>query len=143
MDPLSITASVIAIGTAARGAATCLRKVAKLKGLPAAISALWNEVSDLRVLVEDIKSLLMTDRGRFMCAESPPTPGLTSLKTSLDFAKDTLDSLESVINTQLRKKDGSVDRVSWLRLENTAKKLQQDLRLARSNATASLSLLTS
>lgn len=57
MDPLSITASVLTLVTAANKVAKGLDNLASIKGAPAAVLALNNELSDLRLVLTEAEPL--------------------------------------------------------------------------------------
>lgn len=56
MDPLSITASIIALGQAVASTGTVLRTVRSFVNAPAEFLALLNDLTSLQAVVEDIKS---------------------------------------------------------------------------------------
>ena len=53
-DPLSITASIIAVIGAAEGVGKTLTKIRNIRNAPTELLALINEVSDLRTILNDI-----------------------------------------------------------------------------------------
>ena len=62
MDPLSITASALTLLAATKQVAMGLDKLASIKGAPAAVLALNNEVSDLRLVLSEAEPLLQESR---------------------------------------------------------------------------------
>ena len=82
MDPLFITASVFPLLAAANQVAKGLDKLASIQGAPAAVLALNNEVSDLRLVLCEAEPLLQK---HLHTAVSPLTGGRT-LQYSIDRA---------------------------------------------------------
>ena len=56
MDPLSITASCIAVAGAGGAAVKGIKKLRDLKKIPDALLSTINEVTDLTLVVQDIRS---------------------------------------------------------------------------------------
>ena len=70
MDPLFLTASIIAIAGAGGGAAKAVRKLASLKDAPHLLLALNNEISDLNVVVLAVQDIFQRQQ-----KGSVPFPG--------------------------------------------------------------------
>ena len=103
MDPLSITVSIVALIGAAQQVAVGLNKLASLRGAPAAVLALNNELSDLRLVLSEAEPLLLK-HGRAAAASQTATSTIandTRLKLSIERAKDKLMELESIIQNRL------------------------------------------
>lgn len=62
MDPLSLTASVITVVGVADAAGRGLKKLIALRGASDAILALNNEISDLRLTLRELDSILRDQR---------------------------------------------------------------------------------
>jgi Fungal N-terminal domain of STAND proteins len=60
MEPLSLTASIIAVLTAANTVAHGLVKLRGFKNAPDELLALMNEVSDLQVILEEVNEISRT-----------------------------------------------------------------------------------
>lgn len=58
-DPLSIAAGIITVIGAAEAVAKGLGKLISLKGLPSTFVALNNEISDLRLVVQEVDGFLL------------------------------------------------------------------------------------
>lgn len=145
MDPLSITVATLALIGAANQVAVGLNKLASLKGAPAAILALNNEVSDLRLVLQETEPLLLkhnqaagSDQPNF-----PPKMIDATFLRSMDRAKEKLLDLESVIQNRLMTRMGAIDKLGWLREQDKVRKAQVDLRTVRLNITAALGVVTS
>ena len=135
-DPLSITASIIAVVTAAEGVS---KKNAQRA--PSELLALVNEVSDLRVILNDVDSHLNRDAGRALLSDP-----LQHMATLLQRAKDRLLQLDQLIQYQLVKPDSTianlkVSRREWVKAKNIIKKYQQSLRDIRLNIIAQMTVL--
>lgn len=148
MDPLSITVATLGLIGAANKVAVGLNKLASLKGAPAAILALNNEVSDLRLVLQETEPLLL--RHKEAAASGDPKPTLPPPKMvdatflrSMDRAKDKLLDLEFVIQNRLMTRLGAIDKLGWLREQDKVRKAQVDLRTVRLNITAALGVVTS
>lgn len=145
MDPLSITAATLALIGAANQVAVGLSKLASLKGAPAAILALNNEVSDLRLVLQEAEPLLL--KHKQATAPSQPTCPQKMVDAtfllSIERAKEKLLDLESVIQNRLMTRLGAIDRLGWLREQDKVRKAQTDLRTVRLNITAALGVVTS
>ena len=144
MDPLSIAASIIALIGAAKQVAVGLDKVASLRGAPAAVLALNNELSDLRLVLNEAEPLLlMHGRSdvRTPADISTPLDG-DRLKLSVNRAKDRLVELEVILQNRLMTRMGAVDRLGWVMEQSKVRKALDDLRTVRLNIAAMLGVVT-
>lgn len=141
MDPLSITASVIAILGAAGEVTKGLAKVQALYHAPAELSGLMNEVSDLRAVISQISTF-----SNQLEEESFRGPVVT-LKNHLNKAMGQLRTLDNLINAELFKvrADGTIkmSRTAWIRLKADVQRMQRDLRSIRVNIGTALGVVTS
>lgn len=144
MDPLSITVATLALIGAANQVAVGLSKLASLKGAPAAILALNNEVSDLRLVLQETEPLLLKNRQAAAPGQPtfPPKMVDATFLLSMERAKDKLLDLESVIQNRLMTRLGAIDKLGWLREQDKVRKAQIDLRTVRLNITAALGVVT-
>lgn len=145
MDPLSITVATLALIGAANQVAVGLNKLASLKGTPAAILALNNEVSDLRLVLQETEPLLLKHNQAAAPGQStlPPKMADATFLLSTERAKDKILDLESVIQNRLMTRMGAIDKLGWLREQDKVSKAQVDLRTVRLNITAALGVVTS
>ena len=144
MDPLSVTASIIALFQAGGTVSTGLKKIANLRNAPDILLALNNEVADLHCLVENVDDVLRQHRE--IIGQDP----IACLCRALDRVKQTLLKLENVLAYQLTSikcKDGEshpvLDRSSWLRLESSVQKLKDEIREDKISLSSALSVFTS
>lgn len=142
MDPLSLTASIIAIvqisGTIGKG----LKKIVNLRNAPDIFLALNNEVADLQCILQDVNSLL---RQRLDTTGQEP---LGSLVRALEKAKQTLSKLEILLAYDLTttKRNGNearLDRSVWIRAEAKVYQIKDEIREDKSSLSSALSILTS
>lgn len=138
MDPLSITASVLTLLTAANKVAKGLDKLASIKGVPAAVLALNNELSDLRLVLTEAEPLLQ----KHAHTAVPPTTGNRTLQLSINKAKGRLADLESIVGNRLMRRMGTRDRMGWLYEQDRVQKALTDVRTAKENVTAMLGVVT-
>ncbi|KAG8529152.1 uncharacterized protein KY384_005787 [Bacidia gigantensis] len=127
MDPLSVTASILAILGAGGKIGKGLKKVVHLKDAPDALLALNNEVADLKLVVADIDDHL---RALEEVSDSAPPKSVTS---ALEKVKSTTLELERYIAYDLTTVDGKtkdlrVDRSKWMRAEVVLSNLREAIR---------------
>lgn len=147
MDPLSLTASIIAVVGAGSKIGKGLKKLVAARHMPDIVLALNNEVSDLRCVVHDLDDLLW-QHDQVAHEDRGPLPGHASLSSALKHAKETLLALKSLIAYELTTVDSTnghikMDWSSWLRAEAKAQKLKDDIHTDRVRLSSALSLLAS
>ena len=111
-DPLSITASIIAVVGAAEGVTKTLAKFKSIRNAPDELLALINEVSDLKLVFSDIQNHIVIQR-----AQIPQTKE-QNISTLVKRAKDKLLELDQLIQYRLVKPESDqikVSRREWLR----------------------------
>lgn len=142
MDPLSLTASVIAVvqisGTISKG----LKLIINLRSAPDILLALNNEVGDLQCIVQDTGDLLSQH------LDIAGIDLIASVGRALDEAKRTLYRLESLLaydlTTVTRKgNEPKLDRFVWLRIEGKVQQLKDEIREDKLSLSSVLSVLTS
>ena len=142
MDPLSISASVVALLGAGGTLAKLLRKGIGLKNAPSVLRALNDEVSELQLTANDVNDLLWTANGD--PNDQPPK----SLVSTLSRVKSILSQLESYISYQLTTvtADGQSNRLDksvYLRAENRLQEFKAEILASRIALAAALSLFNS
>ena len=144
MDPLSLTASIIAVLGAGGSVVGGLEKLSSLREAPDMILALNNEISDFRLVVFELASYL----------RDQPTRSSTNVHTFidnippiLDRARDKLLELESLIEYKLilPRNDGSIrlNKTSWIWERQKVKRILEDIRSIRTNLVAVMGILIS
>ena len=140
MDPLSITASCISVvavaGTATRG----LKKLRDLTIVPEIILSIVNEVSDLTLVLQDIR--LNFHQESLHISKS----AVTTTERLLDRARTELLELDQIINYRLLlspKGNGELtfSRAAWIFEERRVRQLQANLRTIRLDIAASFAAL--
>ena len=130
MDPVSLTASILAIlgagGTIAKG----LGRIRKLQHAPDVLMQLNNEVTDLHLLIESVNELA------HQLTHQPTTTDKQQdlVCITLNRAKSTVLELEKLIAYILTKEASAgtkVDRTAWLRNHTRIKRAKVDIRRAR------------
>jgi len=137
MDPLSITAGILAIVGAGGKVGNGLKKLVQLRDAPDALLALCNEVSDLQCVVHNVDDLLQ------QLQQEHALP--SSIKGALNQAKATVLDLEKIIFydlTTITTRGGyRVDRSSWLRAETKVATIKERIKAANILLVNALSLL--
>ena len=133
MDPLSITASVIAVVTVTAKVTNSLSKLRGLREADDLIHALMNEVTTLRAISAQIEAVARQYQDslsseQFACLEQ--------LKQMLRAAKVKLEELDNIIHYRLIQPpdDGGIQKLSrraWLRHKTDVQRIQQELRTLR------------
>lgn len=147
MDPLSLTASIIAVVGAGSTIGKGLKKAVAARHMPDVVLALNNEISDLRYIVHDLDDLLR-QHDQVAHENRGPLPGNASLSSALEHVKQTLLALESLVAYELTTVDSTNGRIkidwsSWLRAEPKVQKLKDDIHIDRVRLSSALSFLAS
>ncbi len=147
MDPLSLTASILAIFGAGSTVGKGLEKILSARRLPDVLLQLNNEVTDLQYVVRDVDDLLR-QQAQAVREDGEQLPRYASLTSALEHTKQTLLALESLIAYELTSYNsrGGRRRIDWmsgLRAESKVKSLKEDIRTDRVRLSTALSLLTS
>ena len=135
-DPLSIAASVITVIGAADSIGKSLGKVKTLRNAPAEVLALQNEVSDLRIVLDDVNFCVL-DMGSTETS-TRITIRLQHLSELVDRAKSQLLQLDKLLHYDIIK-PGSLDgefkvsRTEWLRAQSAVEAIRQSLRDVKLN----------
>lgn len=132
MDPISSIASVLALVGAAKQVAKGVNKLAALRGAPASILALNNELSDLRVVLAEVETLF---------TEHDNTQKIMKLSATLDrfipIIEHTHTQLADLEAVERRitgtRRSGAIERLVWLWEQENINKIQKNLRNARVN----------
>ena len=130
-DPLSITASIIAVIGAAEGVSKGFSKIKDIRKAPSDLLALMNEVSDLSVILGDVESNIRH-------ADRVPLPREQTAHMSalIQRAKDRLLELDQLIQFRLVKPATDkikISRREWTIAKPTITKLRESLRDIRLN----------
>ena len=124
MDPLSIIASIIAIGSFATAS---LNVILKIRGASDEVQALINEISDLSAIVKDVEHTL-----RYNNRLNAESNGVATLHAVLSKAHTTINHLHAFVSRVLMKeetllRDARISRTTWLREKPQVSKYQRQL----------------
>ena len=130
-DPLSITASVIAVLGAAEGVSKTLARIKSLRHAPTEVLALINEVSDLRIILGEVERYVIRD-------VSSPVEQLQTMSTLVERAMDSLLELDQLIQYRLlkatsRSTEPKISRREWAAAKPVIERYRQGLRDIRLN----------
>ena len=123
-DPLSVTASIIAVVGAANAVTKGLRRLKAAKDAPEGLQDLIQDVVQLEMVLNFVKSAVLS-------SGSPPI----ELATLIGEAGSKLLEVQSLIEYTLTKSGVSdrVDRWQWLRKGNEVERLRNQLDIIRQN----------
>lgn len=124
MDPLSIIASVIAIGSFTTAS---LKVILKIRGASDEVQALINEISDLSAIIKDVEHIL-----RYNKRLNAKSDGVASLQAVLSKANITINHLHAFVSSVLIKEEtllrnARLSRTAWLREKPQVSKYQRQL----------------
>ena len=148
-DPLSITASIIAVVGAAEGVTKMIAKIRNIRNAPEELLALINEVSDLRIIFGDVQHYLQNAQ---RCQSMPRVfTDLTELHHMfilINRAKYKLLELDELIQYRLTKPESIADHVKvsrreWARSKTTIEGFRQSLRDIRLNVVSPMVIINS
>lgn len=138
-DPLSVTASAIAvIGAAVNVAQTIQTLIKTLRKAPDELLALSNEVSDLRLVLYEID---LAAQGQDVAYNSA-----SAILQILHRGQAKLDELDQFVKRFIRphlRTVTKVDRVRWVKEKNNAQAIQSELRAIRMDLATILAAKTS
>ena len=138
MDPLSLTASIIAVIGVGTRTAKMLSKLSTSKNARPLAMALHNEVSDLQLNVLNVQELLQrSEKYSSQEARDPAIPGITASVSACltkinQLALELEELLRPLLPTTSVSGSTSAKILSyWIRKETRLNMLKQDLRNAR------------
>lgn len=142
MDPLSLTASIIAVVGLATTTTKALTKIIKsFHHSPGEIHALNNELADLQAILIALEET-MTEKN------VEPKPGKENcsgpsavLKTHLQNATKALEELDRLLASGLQKQNRSQLQFWWVRNKSHAIALQREVHNTRTNLQTSLCMV--
>ena len=143
-DPLSITASIIAVVGAAEGVTRTLAKIKSLRNAPNELLVLINEVSDLKIILDDMQNYIAQNTQRPQISQKE----LRNISTLINRAKEKLLELDQLIQYRLVKPESTLNQVKvsrreWLRAKNTIEKFRQSFRDIKLNIMAQMMVINS
>ena len=143
-DPLSITASIIAVLGAIEGVTKTLAKIKNIRNAPQELLALINEVSDLKLILSDVQSYVTEATARLDLPQEP----LQHMSTLANRARSRLLELDELIQYRFTKADSITDQIKvsqreWARGRSIIETFRQSLRDIRLNIVTQMVVLNS
>ena len=143
-DPLSLTASIIAVLGAAEGVGKTLKRIKNIYNAPTEVLALINEISDLRIILSDLQGYITQNTTR----PQLPSEQLRHMSVLLQRAKDRLLELDQLVEYQLLKPESRSDHIrvsrrEWAKAKETVGRFRQSLRDIRLDIVAQLVVVNS
>ena len=147
MDPLSLTASIIAVIGTGGEVAKAIKKLASLKGAPNLVLALNNEISDLLLLVFAIQDVFQRQEASGVLSPDN-APAATAITSTLKQANDKVLELKVLHQRLAALMIGPAGftvrhKASMLREQENVKKMQEDFRTVRMKLSTALGILNS
>ena len=144
-DPLSITASIIAILGAAEGVTKMVGKIKGIQDAPTELLALLNEVADLTLVLRHVQNFTRSQSARSPQSLQDQCQHLSAL---VDRAREKVLRLEELIEYKLVKPDSTpesikISRLEWAKARRPLKEFQQSLRDIRQNISTHLLMIDS
>ncbi|PWY90020.1 hypothetical protein BO70DRAFT_132733 [Aspergillus heteromorphus CBS 117.55] len=133
MDPLSLTASIIAVVQAAASVEHGLAKLLAVRGANDHLLQTINEVSDLRAILHDIHATIKS-RDECTMGESKALETLPALCTEIQRSIQELDTLVAgciIYEPRDGETPWKVKRIAWLKANEKMKAIQNELRESR------------
>ncbi|MCJ1356389.1 MAG: hypothetical protein MMC33_006384 [Icmadophila ericetorum] len=148
MDPLLVTASIVALLGTCGTILRTINKIVTLRKAPDVILALNNELADLQLILTEIKYLLGGHHQRESSSRSNFRVTLVNMARKLQRARDKLDELQNFIEYDLTKvptADGliNVDKMIWVRRQGKIQSLPDETRTTKVDLVVGISLLDS
>ena len=140
MDPLSLTASIIAVLGAGGIVAKGIRRLICLRDIPKSFLLLNNELSDLQTVIAVVQDLHVQN-SQILEAEKPA--GII-LYNALKEAKVVVLDLETLIEYALTKVTVHGTRISrkiWIQEESKIQRMKDRIRIVRVDVTTATSIL--
>ena len=130
MDPLSLTASLLAILGAGGAIAKGLDKIRGLKNAPNILLQLNNEVTDLHLLIQGVDELY------HQYSDSIKLSQRQIVYNTLNRAKEALLELEILTSyhwTKETDKGTDIDRTAWIRAQKKVRETKDKIRSVRND----------
>ena len=134
MDPLSLTASILAVVGAGARLAQGLDKLIALRGAPDELLALNNEVSDLRLVLSKLQDTEYEEHWEASSAANLLTRArrkLLEVEELIEYRLTTVDRLTG---------ESKIDWVGWLRERSQVLRLQRDIKTIKNSLSTSLTI---
>ena len=135
-DPLSITASIIAIISAAEGVTLALSRIKTIYDAQAEVLAFINELSDLGVVFSNVEKYIVH---RIQEPETQvPQEQMQSIATLVESATIILHEVDQLVHSRLilprsTRDQTAISRYGWLRLKPDLQRHRKRLKSIRLN----------
>jgi hypothetical protein len=141
MDPLSITAGVIAVGQALQTFTSLAIRIKDLKNAPSEVKMLSNEIIDTQAVLREI-SVMAKD------LHDAPEERIQDLEKSIKASQDKALEVDSLLRYGIMppmdfsgEGKEKINRLAWARRKTRVEKLQRDLRDLRQDIMLHLALI--
>ncbi|KAL9118382.1 MAG: hypothetical protein Q9187_005073 [Circinaria calcarea] len=126
-DPLSVTASIIAVLGAIEGVTKTLAKIKNIRNAPQELLALINEVNDLKLILSDVQNYVSQTTGRPQVLQEP----LQHMSILVNRARSRLLELDELVQYRFTKAGSTVDQIKvsrreWARARSTIDTFRQN-----------------
>ena len=140
MDPLSLTAGILAVIGAAKAVAQGLQRLNDCRKGPREIGDLLNDIIELQVFLEGVGVVAEQFQGT-RCTEN-----VRSLAEEVGKAERKIQEIKGLLDSPFsqvsRLRDENKARIAWLLNKNKVTKLRDELRAIRVDLGVTLGLLT-
>ena len=147
MDPLFVTASVIAIVGVSGQAAEAIRKLAAVRSAPDLVLALNNEITDLHLVISAIQDAFQRQRVTTLPTSVTGSGYHTSIASSLQQALDKVQELQA-LHVRLKPITPNasgvlkLSSVRWVRVQSRVRQMRDDLKTVRLQLVGALGMLS-
>ena len=146
MDPLSLTASIIAVVGVSGKAAEAIHKIAVLRGVPDIVLALNNEITDLHLVVSAIQDVLQRQHNANLPPSLSRSRYIASVTSSLQQAIEKVNELEALYNRLkpfISSASSSIkfNKITWLREQPKIRQTLDNLKAVRLKMVGALEIL--
>ena len=126
------------------GVTKTLTKIRNIRNAPSEALALINEVSDLRIILDDLEGYILQNTARPQLSQGQ----LHHMSVLLQRAKDLLLELDQLVEYRLLKPDSrsdkiQVSRLEWAKAKDTIEKFRMGLRDIRLNVVTQMVVINS
>ena len=132
MDPLSLTTGILALISACNTVATTFNKIRRLNEAPGIIQAMNNEISDLQLLLVDMRIYMERVQSRASTLPKVDEAVFRLCASTLGLIRDKVLEVDSLITSRLIKEDQEagtrVHRGAFVRHRDKIIKFQAELR---------------
>ena len=137
MDPISFTASLLAIIHAARVGAQGLQKLNAYRRAPQELHRLRSELEAFEGLLRNVRTFIEENQSGIYCE---------LLKPPLDYALPKIDNLNKILSSSAFRlsnlSDANRARLTWFRYKHSLAALEHDINVAKTDLGIRLALVS-